>query len=148
MFSGIESTSVVRNNDMEEQDRKQEQEQHPSDEQSSSSSSAEKEHPVERDVEEIEAVVDDNRRILRDRTRMRQPVYKEEDSIISVDDSFFCVSEIIEPVSYREAVRSKESSKWIEAMRFLTSERNRLSKDFQSCREVHKHSSYFGCRCI
>lgn len=61
------------------------------------------------------AVVDNNRRELRDRSKMPRPIYVEQDSFGS-EDSFLYFAELIEPLSYKQALQSEESTMWKNAM--------------------------------
>lgn len=63
-----------------------------------------------------EAEILNDGRVLQDRSRMPRPVYVEEDSVIDEDESVLYVAEIIEPLSYNQALRCKESSQWVKAM--------------------------------
>lgn len=76
---------------------------------------SEEEHfePAEDDINNIVS----SDRVLRDRSNMPRPVYVEEESIvIDDDDSILCVAEIIEPLTYQQAIKNEHSTKWINAM--------------------------------
>lgn len=81
---------------------------------SSSASSADDE--VFEEAEEHSTPTQNSGRVLRDRNNMPQPNYREDDSIVD-ETSMLYVAELVEPLSYRDAMRSEQSSEWIAAMK-------------------------------
>lgn len=73
-----------------------------------------------------------NYRVLKDRNRIPRPNNVEQDSTIILDDSVVFTAELIEPLSYYQAMQSEQSEQWTGAMNEKLTSLKR-ERDVESC---------------